>query len=412
MRSDLEQHLQSLYRRGFGPPPDPTAVLARLAPHLNDVSPAGTTPSPSAPPTWAATGPHRPGYLSVAAVVLVALASAILFAEFGPGLRAGPGGSVPTETSRTPAPAGALRVMLTKVRMLSTSAGWAIGGGTILQYGQGRWTVATTVPHATLTGLSMDSPDDGWAVGYSDSPPAGVMLHYSQGRWIRVANPPILQANEQVADIAMLSASEGWAGSYAADGSGYILHDRGGQWTRITVRDAQGFPVGIHSIDMLSPTEGWATVLGGSRSNSFLHYSGGQWTVVDAPNPGPTGLSMASATEGWAVGFNGPTGDTILVHCTNGQWTVIPPAVADQVGGARLHGLFGVSMLSLSEGWAVGNQGVILHYRNGTWTRVRSPTARPLYDVQMVSAGEGWAVGDQGVILHDQDGSWSVQSGP
>lgn len=420
----FEQRLRTLYRRHLAPPPDTSAVWARLVPRLQDAAPHGTPGSPRLPPSRVAAGHGytRRGYLSVAAVILLALVSAILFGVFGAGMRTGVGSGVPkgtpgvqgrgtATTAAQTAASGMPPVMLTRVQMLSNSEGWAIGGDVIAQYKQGRWTVAITVPHATLTGLSMVTSSEGWAVGVSDSPPLGIMLHYSQGQWTRIAEPPVLQADEYLASIAMLSASEGWAGSYMGDGSGngFILHDVGGQWTRIAVRDAKGYPIGINRIDMLSSTEGWATVLGGSSSNSFLHYVGGQWTVVDAPHPGPTDLSMASATEGWAVGFNGPTGDTVLVHCTNGQWTTIPPAVADTVGGGRLHGLWGVSMISSVEGWAVGDQGAILHYTNGAWTRVSSPTPLALYAVQMVSPGEGWAVGERGIILHYQSGVWSIQ---
>jgi hypothetical protein len=62
---------------------------------------------------------------------------------------------------------------------------------------------------------------------------------------------------------------------------------------------------------MASASEGW--VISGGL---FLHYTGGTWTRVDNPpgNLGVYGVMMVSPTEGWAVG-NGLFGGTIL-HCT------------------------------------------------------------------------------------------------
>jgi hypothetical protein len=64
------------------------------------------------------------------------------------------------------------------------------------------------------------------------------------------------------------------------------------------------------------------------------------------------------------------------------------------------YSLYGVSMLSGSDGWAVGAQGTILHYTGGQWQEVSSPTTNTLLSIAMVSATLGWAVGENGTILH------------
>jgi len=91
-------------------------------------------------------------------------------------------------------------------------------------------------------------------------------------------------------------------------------------------------------------------------------------------------IAMVSASEGWVVGVQG-----IILHYTNG----ILKSVTSPTG-TNLHS---VAMTSASEGWAVGEDGVILQFLNGTWLGVNSPTYLPLYSVEMVSASEGWAVG-------------------
>jgi photosystem II stability/assembly factor-like uncharacterized protein len=65
-----------------------------------------------------------------------------------------------------------------------------------------------------------------------------------------------------------------------------------------------------------------------------------------------------------------------------------------------------IKMVSPDEGWAVGAGGLIMHYTNGTWQQVNSPTINTLNSLAMVSANKGWAVGNNGTILHYQDGSW------
>ena len=128
---------------------------------------------------------------------------------------------------------------------------------------------------------------------------------------------------------------------------------------------------------------------------------------------GLTSISMVSATEGWAVGpmqLGDPksTGN-ILLHYANGMWTraVVPTQAS----------LYGVAMVSTTEGWAVGSGGVILHYSAGRWSEVKSPTITNLYSISMVSAQEGWAVGanefgGNAVILHFADGAWTNESLP
>src|SRR5262249_17545561 len=76
--------------------------------------------------------------------------------------------------------------------------------------------------------------------------------------------------------------------------------------------------------------------------------------------------------------------------------------------GVVVHSL---AMLSASEGWAVGDAGVILHGTGdgtgGGGPRVASPTSAALRSVAMVSPSEGWAVGDNGTVLHYTAGAWT-----
>src|SRR5579872_760739 len=69
--------------------------------------------------------------------------------------------------------------------------------------------------------------------------------------------------------------------------------------------------------------------------------------------------------------------------------------------------LYGLSMISISEGWAVGgtvdSQGkpakaTLLHYSRGKWTNVAAPVTTPLFAVSMDASSDGWAVGYGGTM--------------
>lgn len=125
-------------------------------------------------------------------------------------------------------------------------------------------------------------------------------------------------------------------------------------------------------------------------------------------------VAMVSASEGWAVGGiyvpnsegNGlVSADSLLLHYINGKWT--------QVQSPTNHFLYSLQMLSTTEGWAVGDGGVILHYHGGQWsidTTIQLPSYIILTDIFMLSPNEGWAVGDGGVIVHYIGGQWTLVS--
>src|SRR5262249_316665 len=62
---------------------------------------------------------------------------------------------------------------------------------------------------------------------------------------------------------------------------------------------------------------------------------------------------------------------------------------------------------SANDGWAVGTGGTILHYTQGIWAQVSSPTHANLNGVTFTPDGVGWAVGDGGVILRCRNNGWS-----
>jgi photosystem II stability/assembly factor-like uncharacterized protein len=56
----------------------------------------------------------------------------------------------------------------------------------------------------------------------------------------------------------------------------------------------------------------------------------------------------------------------------------------------------------------VGENGTVLHYTQGDWQNVSSPTNASLYSVAMANAENGWVVGSGSIILHYTDGAWQI----
>lgn len=194
----------------------------------------------------------------------------------------------------------------------------------------------------------------------------------------------------------------------------------------------------ITAVAMTSPTNGWAFGTVGQSYGSappptptpgqcqvctlILHYDGQHWTRVPT-DPSldirVVSVSMLSSTEGWAVGLLG------ILHYTGGAWSVAERLESDEQHAV---GLKGIAMVSATEGWAIGYQEdpntgdspLLLHYLHGAW----SPAHLPIFDqprttiesVSMLPTGEGWIVGgeyaDTGqrtIVLHLQHGTWTTE---
>ena len=130
----------------------------------------------------------------------------------------------------------------------------------------------------------------------------------------------------------------------------------------------------------------------------------GSWTwQKSATRSGLLSVTFATPHSGWAVGENG----TIL-HTEDDDrgWT-------QRTSGTHAS-LYSSSFVTPQSGWIVGENGTILHTEDGgdTWKPqssglVANPSGFPLPDLHSVAfttAQSGWAVGHDGVMLHTEDG--------
>ena len=144
-----------------------------------------------------------------------------------------------------------------------------------------------------------------------------------------------------------------------------------------------------------------------------------------------------SSTDAWAVGNarNPTTGAavTVTLRWDGSGWTrVASPNPAGRTTSSDSNFLDGVSALSATDAWAVGDYtsngvasartSLIVHWNGTSWTRVASPSpgGNPLGTildgVSVTSATQAWAVGeysvptqstDDSLVLHWNGTSWS-----
>jgi hypothetical protein len=220
--------------------------------------------------------------------------------------------------------------------------------------------------------------------------------------------------------------------------------EKGGGWT---VNDVQLYGTSDNSVGAIagsSPDDIWAVGdflpdLSNSNQDATLsfaeHYDGTSWTVVPTPNTGVNFNSFyglaASGGQAWAVGeyLNSRYQDRALVETWNGsQWSI---ADVPQPGSRRDMAM-GVSALSPSDVWVVGDQEgsngkfetLAEHWDGSSWAVVPTPdpgsTGNHLYAVDAVSPDNVWAAGmelngdspDQGLVEHWDGSSWSVVPTP
>lgn len=227
-----------------------------------------------------------------------------------------------------------------------------------------------------------------------------------------VTSTPAIVPGSQVSLTAvdMASATEGWAmgrqvigqNGGSSDDPAYVLHYTGGRW----VLAQTSIHAWITAIKMLSPTDGWAI---GTR---VYHYDGSSWREVSLPVRTQFNAIAAVAPNDIWIGGDGtysstPDGSVTILHYDGHTWSQQKtPSLLDYFT------INAFSMVSASEGWAVGTAtssnadsngntptiGAILHYMNGVWQLAKKLPGYDLHGVSMTSATNGWIGGNMQTI--------------
>ena len=236
------------------------------------------------------------------------------------------------------------------------------------------------------------------------------LLRFDGQRWQR----------DQTFDQVIFSAldfagpNNGWAvGRSDAGSRAFMVAARydGQSWTLFTDFNAIGF---LRDVATFADGTAWAigdSYGGGSQpSQNIYRFAGGSWNRVDLPHQVPGGLgrlqslSMPSANEGWAGGFNGIYNNNtgryhlwpMMLHLKDGVWREESLPITD--GTYNIHQ---VAMNNANEGWAIFSPdldstkgGQLLRYADGRWQIAADPLAGSGCSVHRIgllpASSQGW----------------------
>src|SRR5229473_1076340 len=223
--------------------------------------------------------------------------------------------------------------------------------------------------------------------------------------WTVVASPNASAGNNQLNAVASIAASDVWAVGSADNAAGNAQplaeHWDGTSWSIVaTPAVVTG---NLSAVAATSSSDVWAvgdivSTSTGAAQTFIEHFDGKRWAVVPSPDASTQsnlldGVTAISATDAWAVGdFLNASGvfQTLTEHWDGTSWSI----VTSPAGPGLQNGLLGVTAVSSSDVWAVGDSGsgTLIEQWDGTsWTVVPSPSpagtlANPLFGVAAVSA--------------------------
>jgi len=254
-----------------------------------------------------------------------------------------------------------LGTTLYAVDALNENFAFAVGdNGVIFYYNGSEWTQETSPTTSDIKDVEIISQTDIWAVGND-------IYHYDGINW------SVAYESSTCYSIDIVSANDIYVGS----SSGKIYHYDGSEWTYTTVN--AGY---IKDIQMDATDSGWAV----DEYGKIFYYNGYGWSLqIDAPYNEINTFNVFNASDIW-LGKNEYPNE--LVHWDGSNWL--------EYDTANIYDSFSFSSSSI---WFVGQLGEI-HYWNGNELQtIISPTSNSIYGIFMMSETDGWAVGDGGVVL-------------
>jgi hypothetical protein len=281
---------------------------------------------------------------------------------------------------------------------------WAVGGtdwfpptNTMAWHWNGSsWRrVATPNPAGGgfLNAVAATSPSNAWAVGQTGpgpgvpSPTAPLIEHWNGRHWT-IQHIALPAGGGLFTGVTMLSPSNAWAVGWTGGNSEstgqttLIEHWNGKTWTRVPSPN-EGTASFLHAITAKSSDNAWAVgsyfAADGTERTLALHWDGSHWTVVPSQSPGDEdafiSVTAAWTNNIWAVGYRTNCADssiqckTLVEHWNGSRWTLLaspnPPS-------GYLNILLGVRAASRTSIWAVGSTDfestLIMHWNGTAWS--------------------------------------------
>ena len=235
----------------------------------------------------------------------------------------------------------------------------------------------------------------------------------------RVAPAPDPSGRAELTDVASFSTGGAWAvGFTVADiccSATIALHEHAGTWTQVPTPNPAPLSNQLFAVAGSADDDVWAVGSGsdngGDTARTLIeHWDGVSWRVVPSPSPRNRsdtlfGVSVRSRTDAWAVGdvenVATNTGVTLIEHWDGRRWSIVPSPNAD-----KANTLEAVSASSPNDAWATGvssrssglnGHNLALHWDGSEWERIDVPNPGVVDDalesILAVSRDDAWAVG-------------------
>jgi hypothetical protein len=229
--------------------------------------------------------------------------------------------------------------------------------GALIEHWDGAaWSIvpnpAQDQPGAVLTGISVVSPDDVWAVGQQGNPTQSTYAgdtpfieHWNGSAWAVVPAPAAGQPSVLEA-VSADSATDAWAVGYQTEAGTSTLvplaeHWNGTAW-RVAALPGGGKGLnGLASVYAAAPNDVWASEGGPQYPDSpgsspptvFLHWNGTVWSTVPEPVSPAYGLGYEyTSIDGSGPGDVWAAGTVVTGYPSGNQYPLIARLSCSQAG--------------------------------------------------------------------------------
>ncbi len=265
---------------------------------------------------------------------------------------------------------------------VSGNTGRAVGdAGTLLAFADGQWSEVATGLADNLNDVAWDGAT-GYCVGDN-----GVILKLTSAGWAAESSPTV----ETLRAVAL----DGEGSAWAAGGAGTVLRLANGVWSEISVPGASGYALYDVAVN------GAGEVLIAANNSTVFYWDGEGWSK-ETVSPGDIQIisditSAAYLATGTLPGFwvGNALGDIIyrdVAADSTVTWVSYGTPCSASVNALDFEGG--------GFGMAAYATGKVSRFDGSGWATAEGIASTDLNGVAYLSAGEGWAVGDGGVIYH------------
>ncbi len=278
---------------------------------------------------------------------------------------------------------------------------WAVGDSGIILYtsdGGNKWEKQISITTYGLNSVSFCDSLIGWAVGYG-----GIILNTTNGgkNWIRILHDTadnIRNMKVKCFDSNNVLISRiAWYGDYYGGGVLWNWKSNGFEtiWEDISPHSGSGFIFTVIDFDFISPNLGWVIKMDGLNFNWVPQVSkttdgGYTWKSNQIPSAG--NISFSDSVNGFLIY------DGIVHQYADSSNTFI------QIASLKPN-YYGESICNIGATIYVGSDSSIMRSTDGGIQWIKQPiNKKTVHDIKFLTPDMGWAVGDNGLILHTSNG--------